>query len=256
MVDGRSREAVRNRVSSPAAELAVLVVLVVVAAACGGGGPDHVVPSGIIETQTVDLADFTTVTAGGAFQLELTLGDTFEVEVSADDNLLPLVEVERHGEALDLGIKGRVSIDGNATLKAAIQLPALRGLHLDGASRATLNGFREPEGVEIEASGASFVGGELSAGTLTAVLSGASRVSLEGFALSGDLTASGASRLELLRFDLASAVIDVSGASYAEVSVRDEITRAKASGASTIVYKGGADVGKLDVSGASSVSEY
>ncbi len=213
------------------------------------------VPSGNIESRTVEVEDFARVSAGGAFQIELTAGESFEVELSADDNLLPLVEVEKHGDRLELSMKGPLNITGNATLKAQIKLPALQGLQLDGASRAVLSGFREPGEVEIEASGASVVTGELSAGGLIAVLSGASRVNLEGFALAGELSASGASRLELFEFELATATVDVSGASYAEVSVRDEITLARASGASTINYKGGAGIGKLDVSGASSVSE-
>lgn len=234
----------------------VIGILAALWASCGGGETERIAPSGDIETRVEDASGFTRVSASVSFQIELSQAEEFSITVSADNNLMPLVEVEERGGTLHLGLKDPVNIQGNATLRAVITLPTFEGLDLSGATRATLSGFREPAGVEILASGASSVSGELSAGSVTVDLSGASTVSLEGFAFTGDLQASGASRLELIDFELTTASVDVSGASSAEVTVRGEITAAKASGASRILYRGDPTIKGLDVSGASSVSEY
>ena len=65
--------------------------------------------SGKIATERRDLKGFKGVEVGGVFQVEITAGKDFEVEVETDDNLLALIETEVDDGVLEIGSKGRIS---------------------------------------------------------------------------------------------------------------------------------------------------
>jgi hypothetical protein len=84
------------------------------------------------------------------------------------------------------------------------------------------------------------------------ILSGASRISLEGSGADLDVNASGASVVELGNFLCNDADIDLSGASRATVNASDTLS-VTLSGASTLYYYGTPTLGSLTVSGGSTI---
>ena len=59
--------------------------------------------SGNPETRELDLAEFNSINVGGAFELEITLGDAQQVTMTIDDNLWDNLETEVHGGTLEIG---------------------------------------------------------------------------------------------------------------------------------------------------------
>jgi len=84
-------------------------------------------------------------------------------------------------------------------------------------------------------------------------VSGASRLTLEGDGGDLRLDASGASQVDLSDFRVDNADLEVSGASQVTVYVTGRLD-AEASGASHVGYLGNPRMGRVDSSGASSVS--
>jgi hypothetical protein len=89
-------------------------------------------------------------------------------------------------------------------------------------------------------------------GDLSAEVSGASQLTLDGSG--GDLTldVSGASRADLSQFVVGDANVQASGASQVTVNVEGRLD-ADASGASRILYRGNPTLGRIESSGASRV---
>jgi hypothetical protein len=236
--------------------LVVAVAAIALLAGCGVNiGSVHITGSGHTETRTYDLAGFQSLAVSHTFSVAVTRGDAFSVSVTADDNVFDDLVVEKQGTQLRIGLRSRVAIIGPATLEATVTMPALSGVDLSGASRATLSGFTSTGTVALNASGASSFSGDLGAGTLNLELSGASRADVTGQANSATLRASGASRLSLSGLVLKTATVDLSGASTAEVNVTGSIDRATVSGASRLIYGGGGTLGSVTTSGASSISQ-
>ncbi|MBX3281519.1 MAG: DUF2807 domain-containing protein [Acidobacteria bacterium] len=189
------------------------------------------VGSGHLKTEKRDVADFDRIEVSGVVEVEVTRGDTFSVEVSADDNLLPLLRTEVDGDTLSIYTKGRIS--KSTELKVVVTAPNISEAETSGVSKLSLMDVKN-EHLSLQASGASRVTVSGTTASLTIDISGASK------ALTSELLAKEAS-------------IETSGASNADVNV-SEMLKAQASGASHIRYLGSPLTVKVDRSGAASVS--
>lgn len=228
--------------------------------------------SGVLVTEEYDFDDFTRLEIGSTFEVEVVRSATFRVTVITDDNLVEFIRVSRSGSRLRIGLRSGVSY-GSATTVARVEMPALAGLNLSGASGVTVTGFRSSDDIDFRASGASTlrlvdiaagdadltisgaskVSGDLTAGDIDIDASGASRVELAGSAADIVIRASGASRIELPDLPSRDADVRLSGASRATVRLDGRLSVA-ISGASRLEYIGQPTLGTLDISGASTLS--
>jgi hypothetical protein len=209
--------------------------------------------SGDVVTQEEEIAEFDQVDVSHAFRVDISQGERFRVVVRVDDNLRQYLRVVKRGGTLMIGLEpGRLSTVRRATLEAEVTMPELTGVELSGASQATISGFESAKPLDVEASGASELRGDIEAADARFHISGASQVTLTGSAEDLTVEASGASRVDLSDFDVADADIELSGASRATVSANGRLD-ARASGASELTYLGSPTLGDIETSGASSV---
>ena len=82
--------------------IVVAVVLTVVLLAVFGVFAGIIVGSGNLTTKNFNLSDFTEVAAHSGFQLELVQSSTFSVEVTADDNVMDYIDVNKSGNTLEI----------------------------------------------------------------------------------------------------------------------------------------------------------
>lgn len=208
--------------------------------------------SGNPVTQTFDFSDFDSLAISNAFQAEVTAGDAYFVEVTVDDNLVDRLQVEQRGSAVLIGLQPGTAA-ANATLQARVTMPRLTSLDASGASRVSLSGFESSHGMNMDVSGASTVSGDLESGNLDADVSGASTLRLQGQGDSLRTVASGASTIDLSDFAVSDASVEASGASRINVNASGRLD-AEASGASSVRYSGNPTLGRINESGAGSVS--
>lgn len=232
----------------------LIVCLAIPILACGPlnplGGFGRVTGSGRMQTKEYDVAGFSAVEAGASFQVEISQGDSFRVVVTADDNLLRSLRVERHGDTLSLGLQSMRSYNWSQPPRAQIVMPALARLELSGAAAAILSGFRSDADLRLDLSGAARVKGDITAGDVKADLSGASEASLEGEALTLRADLSGGSTLALGSFPVQQATLEMSGGAQARVNVIEQLDY-DLSGGSVLRYRGGPQIGRADTSGGS-----
>jgi hypothetical protein len=210
--------------------------------------------SGNVVTKEENITGFDKVDVSNAFKVDIRQGDTFDVVIRIDDNLVQYLEVVKRGSTLKIGLKpGRAYNIRKATMEADVTMPELTGLELSGASQATITGFESARDLDVDVSGASQLWGDIKAGDAQFDVSGASQVTLSGFA--GDVTidASGASTADLAGFAVDDANVEASGASKVTLNASGRLD-VDASGASHVYYLGNPTLGKIDTSGASSVN--
>ncbi|MFC1900450.1 head GIN domain-containing protein [Chloroflexota bacterium] len=256
--------------------LVFALLLSMVLSGCEEDGPIRIGSSEEVITEELDFTDFTEVDVGSAFEVEITRSDTFSVVINAAESLYDYVEVTKSGNELKIYLNPRhIFTDftiGAKTLKAEISMPELRQLQISGASTGTITGFKSESDLDIEVSGASTlkivdggmddaafevsgasrISGNLTADEMDIDISGASRVELSGSADELVTDVSGASKLDMENFILQDASIELSGASEGTLNVKGKVD-AQLSGASRLYFYGNPDIGKLDVSGASTV---
>lgn len=253
----------------PVLAAAILPVL----AGCDGNFPSIVSGSGKVETRDFDLSEFTGIRAASAFTVQIDRGETYKVQVTADDNLWNELDISTSQNVLTIRTKPGVTVK-NATLSAAVTLPALDSLDLSGAVKATVSPFSSENHFTCAVSGASTLNLEdmksgttafdvsgastvTGGGTITEVsfvVTGASKVTLAGSGTSATIDASGASSVALARLGLESVSLRLSGASNSSVNTRT-ITQADLSGASRLSYAGNPAMGNIQTSGGSTIGK-
>ena len=280
--------ALQNRGSKRAiSNLAIILIVVIVVGAVLAGvyvmlrfwqipgvtSWPRIVGSRNLVTDEMDFSDFTAVSVGSAFDVEIMESSSYSVSITADDNLFDYIEVSKTGYTLTIGLKWGHNYQ-SVTLRAEITMPELYELELSGATHGTIVGFGSSHefslvlsgasslyagdvsvgDIEVDISGASYFNGNLTAsGDATFVVSGASTVELVGEAEDLVATVSGASHVELSEFPVHNATINLSGASHSTANLDGRLD-AVVSGASHLLYTGNPAMGDISTSDVSTIS--
>jgi hypothetical protein len=226
-----------------------------------------------MEAKNFDLKDFTRIEVGGAFEVNISQSDSYQVNVSADD--FPHVRVEKINDTLILkrqGIEWFAPFHGQPM--AVITLPALTGLNVSGASHGKFENFQSNNNLTIMISGAShfearnisvenlsvkiagasgLIGDIKAAGETNLEISGASKVELTGGGTSVIAKVSGASKTDISKYPVQNANLEISGASSGTINVNGKLD-ADVSGASKLLWLGTPIMGDIRTSGASQLS--
>lgn len=227
-------------------------------------------------THTEDFTGFDRLDVQNAFDVQITQSASFNITITASDNLLDYLSVTQNGATLSLKLTPNHPFTDftlmRKTLKARITMPVIRGLSLSGASHGTMAGFEsdndlqldvsgasrltlnsvEAANVELAIEGASEVKGKLVAADVRLTMSGASQIELIGTANDVRTTASGASEIDLDEFVHKTARIDLSGATEATIDARDRID-GRLEGASRLFFLDNPVTGDIQVTGASTI---
>ncbi len=133
-------------------------------------------------------------------------------------------------------------------------MPHLTELDVSGASEGNISGFESTESLDIDVSGASSINGEIEAASVVFELSGASSARLTGSAGDAMVKASGASRLLLADLMINDADVTLTGASTADINLDGRLD-VSLSGASSLNFKGTPTMGRIEISGGSSINQ-
>lgn len=204
-----------------------------------------------ISSLNYSIPNYSKLKVSHAFNVYVTFSDTEEqIRIEANANLHDRIVVKRDGNSLVIKLKEFTQVRGNATLNAYITTNSISDFDISGATNLNLENAWLIQDGTIDASGASKIRGEISAGRLEIDLSGASRADLYGASNSLNADLSGSSEIRDFDFSVERLHIDLSGASEAYLLVNESIS-VEASGASTLHYKGNAAITHKDLSGAS-----
>ncbi len=174
-------------------------------------------------TRTFDLEDFQSVDVEGLWQVNLTQGDEWHVEVSHSEDLDDDVNIYVRGDRLVLT---RRSSGGwrwwrrtETRLSAEIVMPELSGLDLAGANKLELSGFAGDQ-LRVEVAGANQVQGR------------------DGRYDNLELSVAGASDIDLGGIVVTTAKVDLAGALKVTLNMNGGVLAGTMAGAGAIGYYG------------------
>ena len=212
---------------------------------------ETVVGSGKAGTEDRAVGPVTDVTLSGIGNLTVRQGDSPSLSVTADDNLLPLIETETSGKKLTIRTRSGYNLKPAGPVTITLTVPKLERLTVSGAGNATAERLTG-DALTLKLSGAGNATlRDATYKSLTISLSGAGNARLTGTAEKATASISGAGEIDAAEFKVATAEVKVSGAGNASVWATDTL-KARVSGAGDVTYKGNPRVEKR-VSGAGSV---
>lgn len=92
-------------------------------------------------SMSLDLRDFDAIEIGGAYELDVIVGEDFSIELSGNADEMARVEASLKGDALVLGTKRKVRGDTKG-VRAVVTMPALNRLSVSGVADADISGVK------------------------------------------------------------------------------------------------------------------
>lgn len=232
----------------------LLAAASMVLASCKYVSGKHIRGNGNVITQTRNLSGFTGVDVSNAIDVYLKQDSAYSVKVVTDENLQTYILTEKQGETLRIREEENTNPDATGKIKVYVSAPLFKNLEASGASGFKSESLlQSAESVHVDVSGASEADLELKSPTVTAGMSGASKLLLRGQTRDLQVKGQGASRARCYELLSENAEVDISGASNADVFASVSL-KAEASGASDIRYKGNPTV-TSNSSGAGSIKK-
>ena len=197
------------------------------------------------------IIDFDRLEMGSGLNIKVEQSNTYGIQVRGDRRNVDDLEVYKSGSTLI------VKFEDNNNRKhqtyITITMPRLEAVNFSGACVSKVTGFQSDDDIEFILSGASVAQLDADYDEVNVSLSGASSLAMSGAGDQIHADVSGASVLTAFDYLVREADITVAGASSGKINV-DEQLRAKASGASSLLYRGNPSV-TSEVSGASVVQK-
>jgi hypothetical protein len=197
--------------------------------------------------------DFNRVTVSGPYHVQLRQGDTYSVTVRARNEDLKRMDLEQHGDRLEISSDQKFFRLFKEQDPVLIQItaPNIQTIELNGAIKADI-GSIEGENLRMNLSGAIQTVANVNVRNLRVDASGATISKFSGKADRFELDATGACGIDANNLEARYVDADVTGAGVAEVFATNTL-RADATGTSRIVYRGNPKDTVIDTSGPSSV---
>lgn len=158
----------------------ILCTGLVCIALCGTAGAhrdrhdrDQIEGSGDRISQVRDVTGFDEIRVECAFDLEITVGPAFSVELTYDDNLIDLIQTDVRGGTLILDCDE--DLDADRSCRVRIAMPALVGITVNGAADIDVRGLAG-EAFEYELRGAADLQIQGAVGRLNIHLLGAGNI--------------------------------------------------------------------------------
>ncbi len=251
----------------------LLLVLLLTALSGTAGCEGTVTGSGEITTWNMDYSDFNELEISSTFHVTINKADSYLVRITIDKTLYQYLKIDQRGDTLRIGLEPNNAYIGTKQ-EAIVNLPDLHRLKLSDASIAVVSGFSVSHSLDFELNDASQLKlGHTLAGNVSFLLSDASDVTgsiemddgnfrlndsssleLEGSADDIKIDAASSSDVILPDFTVVTADVELSASSSAVVNVSSRLD-VNLSSASELEYIGSPKLGKIDMSGDSSLNQ-
>ncbi len=218
-----------------------------------GGG---VAGSGVVSTESRQLADFNAISIEYPGQITIRQGSSELLEIKAEDNLLPQLTAEVRNGTLyfeNSEQNWRDRVNPHDPVLVTITVVDLNKVHFPTAGKMQIEGL-ETDSLSVSVSGAGDVTlTDLTADNLDFSLSGAGNIAVDGKSESLQLQISGLGNFKGADLQSQDASVQISGAGSANVWAEDTLD-ARISGAGSIEYYGDPKVNE-QISGVGSVTK-
>jgi hypothetical protein len=103
--------------------------------------PNAIHGSGISKTESRAVGSFSKIDLAGSPDVDVAVGPSIAVSVTADDNILPIIKTTVNGDTLDINSEG--SYNTSLGVKVNITVPALDGVSISGSGDIHVKGLKE-----------------------------------------------------------------------------------------------------------------
>ena len=210
---------------------------------------------GNLKKETREVSNFTGIYVSGNVNVDLTYGDSKNITVEADANVLPYIETVVENGNLVIKTRNKVSINTRNKIVVHASLKQLARLRVSGSGNIVGTGdFSNDSRTDIAVSGSGNINIAMNSFNETKInISGSGNVTLKGKSTNNiDANISGSGSIDCTEVACNDVFAHVSGSGNIKVHANKSID-AKVSGSGNIYYKGSATNINLKSSGSGKI---
>jgi hypothetical protein len=204
----------------------ITIILIVAVTVVAGCSRPRIIGDGVIKTEDRSISEFSKVEVTGGYQIKWSSGKP-ALNISTDQNLLPLIETVVSGSTLRIDSKDNLAPTKSITIIL---------------SSASLTDVQLTGGIRFKAS-------QITGQDLKLESTGASEISVDGSVRNLEVNLTGASKLNAKSLRTQIATLSLVGASEANVTVTDTL-KASLTGAGKLTYSGNPKSVEKNITGA------
>lgn len=201
---------------------------------------EKVVGTGPVVTETRTVSSFTGVSAAFGGQVNIRIGSPLKVEVSAQQNVLNVLETEVNGGVLNIDYENGVYVKNSQQVKVDITMPYADYLKLSGSGNMDLLGNNISNNLTLQVSGSGNISlQEIQVtGILDSRISGSGDMSIyAGTVGHEELQISGSGSMSFVGVQATTADTHISGSGDIRLKVSQTLD-AHISGSGSVFYSG------------------
>jgi Putative auto-transporter adhesin, head GIN domain len=203
--------------------------------------------SGKIITEKRNTGNFTGVSTSSSIDVDVKIGNTYEVVVEADDNVLQYVRTEVVGGVLKVGYKDNISLR-NADVTVHVIAPTLEKLSASSSGHITVDGvLANVQKIDLKATSSAEIEAAVDAPNIEADANSSGTITLKGRTQNFRVEVSSSAQIEA--YDLLSETTIAQASSSGTANVHASVKlNGQASSSGLVRYRGGAAVTKAESS--------
>lgn len=198
-----------------------------------------VIGDGPVITETRNISNFTAIDLRMSADVTYTQGNSYKVEVSAQQNILNILQTMVSNNKLVIKFRNDTRVGSYDPVKITVTAPAISSLTISGSGNITGAGSLTPSSMDMNISGSGNITlTELHTGFVDATISGSGNIKiLTGVGTEGKLNISGSGDIDLSDFALQKATTKISGSGNIKVNASQSLD-VNISGSGSVYYKG------------------
>lgn len=206
--------------------------------------------NGQLKTEERSVSKFVKLKLEGPIDAVMEHGDSYKVEIIADENVQQYIIVEKEGESLTIGLEDNIRIK-NATFKARIVMPEVQSVSLAGSG--SLRGdLANPERLKLSVAGSGDMYCKIKTPELEVNIAGSGKAELSGETRDMDVDIAGSGDLLGEKLLSENANISVAGSGNARVFASKTL-KISVAGSGNIDYAGNPPEIKKSIAGSGTV---
>jgi hypothetical protein len=214
---------------------------------------ERITGSGNIKQEVRSQNPFKSISTSGNYNVYIQQGSKRDIQIEADDNLLPYIVTTVDGNELRINTKKGYDIKPSKTINVYVTVEELEELNSSGSggfySKSSLKGDK----IVFSFSGSTIADMELNSNALNVRISGSSRINLKGNVTQTNYGISGSGDVDAFELHSDDVKVQVSGSGKLDVYA-DKKLDISVSGMSKVRYKGNPSLNQSS-SGSSKVSK-
>lgn len=200
--------------------------------------------------------NYTGISVGGFYDVELIEGKEGSITLKGEDNILEYIETEVINGTLTIKKRKNLNLRVSRGIGVFITIPieSIDAIRLSGSGKLHSSKTLQSDYLKIRTSGSRNLDLTIAAKSVTVRASGSSHINLKGNANKLDVTSSGSSNVNAYDLEADNVHHTGSGSSRFKVTANESLN-ARVSGSGNLKYKGNPEKIKSKTSGSARVSK-